>query len=204
MEQFFYSMSQGNFLRGSLRDAYEAAGTWPKDVRIVPEARYNEFVAGRAEGKSIVLNAMGKLELADPPPPPPPTVDMLCAQIDVEADNARQTVAGDPLRAVEYERAAREAEGFKDAGYPESDVPRSVAAGAINGKTPQETADEILSAAAQYHETLYQIREHRLQAKADVRALYVEGDSAPAERRVSDVIDALRLLADGHNLVERS
>lgn len=204
MEQFFYSMSQGNFLRGSLRDAYEAAGTWPKDVRIVTGTRYTEFVAGRAEGKTIVLNAMGKLELADPPPPPPPTVDMLCAQIDVEADNARQTVAGDPLRAVEYERAAREAEGFKVAGYPDSDVPRSVAAGSINGRTPKEAADEILSAAAQYHETLYQIREHRLQAKADVRALYAEGDTTLAERRVSDVIELLRLLTDSHNLVERS
>jgi hypothetical protein len=45
--------------------------------------------------------------VAEPPPPPSAeaTKAQLLNQIDEAADNARRLVAGDPLRAVEYERA---------------------------------------------------------------------------------------------------
>ncbi|QVM87418.1 hypothetical protein I0D68_20075 [Pseudomonas lalucatii] len=90
----------------------------------------------------------------------------LCAQIDTAADAARRAVAGDPLRAVEYDRAAAEAQAFAAAGYPEGAVPRTVAAWAINGRSAQQAADSILAEAAAYTEALYQIREARLQARS--------------------------------------
>lgn len=93
----------------------------------------------------------------------------LCASIDAMADKARQDVAGDPLRAMEYETAAAEALVFKSAGYPSSAVPRTVAAWAISGRSAQQAADDILGEAAAYSEALYRIREARLSAKEQVR-----------------------------------
>ena len=90
------------------------------------------------------------------------------------ADAARRTVAGDPLRAVEYERAAAEATTFAEAGYPSDAVPRSVAAWAINGRTARQAADSILAEAAAYTEALYTLREARLQAKEQIRTAFAD------------------------------
>src|SRR5690606_33963946 len=56
----------------------------------------------------------------------------LCTRIDTAADTARARVAGDPRRAVEYDRARIAAEQFAAANY-QADVPPMVAAWAING-----------------------------------------------------------------------
>jgi hypothetical protein len=116
---------------------------------------------------------------------PAPTVADLCARIDNYADQARRMVAVDPLRAVEYERTAAEAQAFKDAGYPADAVPRTVAAWAIAGRTPQESADGILIEAGRYAEALYLIRERRLEAKELIKA-----------RIAVDAIDEARQIAD--------
>ncbi|PNA66102.1 phage tail protein, partial [Pseudomonas sp. FW305-76] len=84
-----------------------------------------------------------------------PTAEEMCFRIDAYADEMRRLVAVDPLRAVEYERTAAEAQAFKDAGYPEDAVPRTVAAWAIMGRTAEEAADGILTEAAKYAEVLY-------------------------------------------------
>jgi len=121
----------------------------------------------------------------------------LCRYIDVAADRARHTVAGDPLRALEYDRAATEAKSFAAAGYPADDVPRTVAAWAINGRTAQQAADSILVEAAAYTEALYRIREARLYAKQAVSAAAASGDFAMAEQTASDAVAAIARAAKG-------
>lgn len=106
---------------------------------------------------------------------PAPTAGQLCAKIDSVADKTRQVVAGDPLRAVEHQRAAIEAQSFKDSGYPPGAVPRTVAAWAINGRTALEAADSILAKAAQYAEVVYLIREQRLLAKEQIKQKIAAG-----------------------------
>jgi len=131
------------------------------------------------------------------PAPILPTAAQLCAQIDAAADAARRAVAGDPLRAVEYERAATEAQAFKTAGYPAEDVPRTVAAWAIGERTAQQAADSILAESAAYTEALYQIREARLQAKELVRQAMTAGQVAQAEDIAAETIAAIEAAVAG-------
>lgn len=129
--------------------------------------------------------------------PPLPTIAELNGRIDTFADAARRAVAGDPLRAAEYERTAAEAQAFKDAGYPTDAVPRTVAAWAIGGRTVQESADGILAEAAKYAEALYQIRENRLIAKDRARKALESGDHAVAEKVINDAISAIQKAING-------
>ncbi|MBT2294567.1 phage tail protein [Pseudomonas fluorescens] len=128
---------------------------------------------------------------------PAPTDFELCAKIDRAADEARQIVAGDPLRAVEYDRAAAEARAFKDAGYPDDVVPRTVAAWAISGRSPMEAANHILAEAAEYAEVLYVIREHRLLAKELIRQKIAEGAFEEATLIAANAVDAIQRAATG-------
>lgn len=128
---------------------------------------------------------------------PVPTAADLCARIDSYADQARQVVAGDPLRAVEYERAAAEAQAFKDAGYPVDAVPRTVAAWAIMGRTPAEAADGILTEAAKYAEVLYMVRERRLEAKELIKSKIAAGAIDGAKRLADEAIKAIQAAVTG-------
>lgn len=123
--------------------------------------------------------------------------DGLCRDVDAAADAARAAVAGDPLRAVEYEKSAAEAQVFKDAGYPAEAVPRTVSAWAIEGRTAQQAADSILAEAAAYNEALYQIREARLQAKAMVRAAMDAGQIEQAQDIAAETIAAIQAAVAG-------
>lgn len=124
-------------------------------------------------------------------------VASVCARIDSAADAARAAVAGDPLRAVEYDRAAAEAREFASAGYPAEVVPRTVAAWAINGRTAREAADSIIAEAAAYTEALYVIRETRLAAKEQVRALMAAGQIEQAQQLAEQTIAAIRSSVTG-------
>lgn len=115
----------------------------------------------------------------------------LCIMVDCAADAARRAVAGDPLRAVEYDRAAAEAQAFKDAGYPAEAVPRTVAAWAISGRTAQQAADNILLESAAYTEALYQIREARLGAKELVRQAMAAGNVDQAQDIAAETIASI-------------
>lgn len=130
-------------------------------------------------------------------PSPSESKEMLCRQIDSAADAARRAVVGDPLRAIEYERAAEEAADFRAAGYPAAIVPRTVAAWAINGRTAREAADSILAEAASYTEALYLIREARLHAKQAVSTAIAAGDLGTAEQITSDSITEIARAASG-------
>lgn len=126
-----------------------------------------------------------------------PTVEQLCQAVDDAADAARQAVAGDPLRAVEYDRAAAEAREFAAAGYPSASVPRTVSAWAISGRTPRQAADEIIAEAEAYTDAFYRLREARLAAKESIRALGGIGDLVQAKAVAEQTIAAITAAVAG-------
>ncbi|MFI8729426.1 phage tail protein [Stutzerimonas kunmingensis] len=164
----------------------------PADAVAVSPEQLTELLDGRANGKQILL-IDGKLALAEPAI----RLADLCSTIDTAADIARRNVAGDPLRAVEYDRARIEAQAFADAGYPADAVPRTVAAWAINGRTAQQAADSILAEAAAYTEALYVIRETRLAAKEQIRTLMAAGEVEQAQQLAEQTIAAIEAAVAG-------
>jgi hypothetical protein len=89
-------------------------------------------------------------------------------QIDEAADAARVAVLGDSLRALEYERAAVEAEAFAAGGYT-GDMPPSVQAWADAAELePKAAADSIIAEAEAWRTALYAIRAVRLAGKQRV------------------------------------
>lgn len=105
----------------------------------------------------------------------------LLDMVDSAADSARWAVAADPLRAVEYDRAAKQAEAFRDAGFV-GEPPPAVASWAINGRSPQQAAEEILAEAAAYENGLQFLRQIRLAAKEEIRTLAIEERWTEAEQ----------------------
>ncbi|WP_440029821.1 hypothetical protein [Chromobacterium amazonense] len=91
-----------------------------------------------------------------------------CQQIDAAADDARRAVLGDPLRAVEYQRAEAEAAAFKAAGYKDAMPPCVQSWADAAGLEPQVAADSILGEAAEWSQALHQLRAIRLKAKQQV------------------------------------
>lgn len=169
-------------------------GNIPDDaVAITAEERVT-LLAGEQAGKIITADDAGRPTLRDRPTT---SAAALCALIDTAADTARRVVAGDPLRAVEYERAATEAQAFKDAGYPDGAVPRSVAAWAIGGRTAKQAANSVIAEAAAYIEVLYRLREIRLSAKEAVRGHMVNDDMDNAQRITDEAIQQIHALVVG-------
>lgn len=153
-------------------------GELPADLTSEPRPSANHLWTGSAWALDAALQAANLVDLQA----------SLCAQIDAAADAARRAVAGDPLRAVEYDRARIEAQAFADARYPADAVPRTVAAWAINGRTAQQAADSILAEAAAYTEALYVIRETRLAAKEQIRVLVEAGDLDQAQQLAAQTV----------------
>lgn len=144
---------------------------FPADAVEITAEKHAALLQGQSEGKRIVADENGFPLLQAPPMP---TLDelksKLCLAIDATADAARLTVVGDPLRVVEYERAAAEAQGFADAGYVGA-VPLSVKSWAeAKDWTGQQAADDILAASAQWNSLMYSIRDVRLKAKEEVKS----------------------------------
>lgn len=158
----------------------------PEDSIEISESLHIELLNGLSAGLRINFGSDGP-ELYKPTT----SAITLCNWIDETADTARLAVIGDPLRATEYERAAIEAQTFKDAGYPAESVPRTVAAWAINGRTAQQAADSILTKSAAFNEALYSLRETRLSGKEQVRAAMAAGDSALANDIAASTVTAL-------------
>ena len=120
----------------------------------------------------------------------------LCQSVDTAADAARAAVAGDALRAVEYDRARIEAEQFAAANY-QGTVPPMVAAWAINGRTAQQAADNILAEAAQYNAALVQLRTVRLNAKELIRAAMSAGNIEHAQDIAAETIASIEAAVAG-------
>lgn len=187
----YYAKSTGGFYDPAIH-----GGNIPADAVVITAAEHAALLEGQSLGMMIAAGAGGHPTLIDRPAPLV-TAHGLCAQIDAAADTARRAVAGDPLRAVEYDRAAAEAQAFKDAGYPADTVPRTVAAWAISGRTAQQAADNILLESAAYTEALYQIREARLGAKELVRQAMVAGNVDQAQDIVAETIASVQAAVAG-------
>lgn len=179
----YYSESTGGFYDPLIHKSM------PNDVVEITVEEYAELLAGQSIGQVIAVTDGRPLLINQTPKPV--TVAGLCYQIDTAADAARRAVAGDPLRAVEYDRAAMEAKAFAEAGYPADAVPRTVAAWTISGRTAQQAADNILLESAAYTEALYQIREARLGAKELVRQAMAAGNVDQAQDIAAETIAAI-------------
>lgn len=164
----------------------------PADAKLIPDELFTEVVSNRPAGKAVVADANGLPMLVDQVV----SEQELCARIDAAADAARRSVAGDPLRAVEYANAATEAQAFAAAGY-QGEVPPMVAAWAINGRTAQHAADDILREAAQYNGALVQLRTVRLQAKELMRAAMADGNVELAEDIAAETIASIQAAVAG-------
>lgn len=158
---------------------------------------YAELLGATAQGKLKKVYPDGTHALVDPPAPPLSDVcGAQCKRIDDAADAARLAVAGDPLRAAEYQIAEVEAKAFRDAGYSGT-VPQSVLSWSEAKQwTPQVAADDILTVAAAWNGALYAIRDVRLKAKEAVRAANTAEAAAAltdsAVAQINALVDALR------------
>lgn len=164
----------------------------PADAKLIPDELFTEVVSNRPAGKVVVADANGLPMLVDQVI----SEQGLCAKIDAAADAARRAVAGDPLRAVEYANAATEAQFFANADYL-GDVPPMVAAWAINGRTPQQAADDILREAAQYNAALVQLRVVRLNAKELIRTAMAAGQVEQAQDIADETIASIEAAVAG-------
>ncbi len=187
----FYSASTRGFYSRAIH-----GHAIPADAVEITAEEHAALLEGQAKGKDIDFDEAGRPFLAERPSIPI-TASALCTSIDAAADAARGAVAGDPLRAVEYEKSAAEALAFKASGYPVGAVPRTVAAWAVNGRTAQQAADNILAEAAAYDEALYQIREARLSAKEQVRQAMAANQVEQARFIASSAIDKIRAAISG-------
>jgi len=124
-------------------------------------------------------------------------VERLCAKVDTAADSARATLAGDPLKAMEYAQAAADAQAYQDAGYPKKEVPLSVAAWVVKGRTAKQAAEQILAKADQLTDHLLSLRTLRLKAKAQIRANAGKGKIDLARSAADDALVAIRGLVSG-------
>ena len=185
-----YSATTG----GAYKEGF--SGNIPEDAKPISDETYTAlFLTPLPPGKCVQPDAAGLPTLADIPPPMP-TTDGLCMAIDHAADTARRAVAGDPLRAVEYDRARIEAEQFSAAGYLGT-VPPMVAAWAINGRTPQQAADSILAEATQYNSALVQLRTVRLNAKELIRTAMADGQVEQAQDIAAETIASIEAAVAG-------
>ncbi|MGH8348140.1 MAG: phage tail protein [Pseudomonas sp.] len=191
MGEFFFTFNGDGALATRL-----IAGLNPIPADALPvDAKVWHQTAQETDGRWF-LESDGSIRKR-PFPAPSVTAEMLCSSIDAAADAARKNVAGDPLRAVEYERSAAEAQAFKQAGYPSGAVPRGVAAWAIEGRTPRQAADNIIAEAVAYTEVLYRLREMRLQAKESIRGHMAENDVAAAQQVLGNTLLEIQNLIAG-------
>jgi hypothetical protein len=185
--QLYYDPATAGFYDSDFHTAIPATA-----VEITQE-QYNELLEGNSKGLNITLDEQGQPTLQ---PPAPPSLELLCKRIDAAADRARRAVAGDPLRAVEYDRARLAAEEFAAAGY-QGEVPAMVAAWAINGRTPLQAADSILAEAAAYTHALELLRTTRLAAKEQIRTLMAAGEVEQAQQLTDQTIAAIEAAVAG-------
>lgn len=165
---------------------HDALGDLPEGLTTAPRPSADHSWSGNAWAFDAELQAANRLAL----------LDTLCQRIDTAADTARRAVAGDPLRAVEYDRARLAAEQFAAADY-QGEVPAMVAAWAINGRTPQQAAESILAEAAAYTNALELLRTTRLAAKEQIRALMTANQVEQAQQLTEQTIAAIEVAVAG-------
>lgn len=163
----------------------------PPDAIDITDQEHADLLAGELAESCIGDGAGGKPVQIDRPPP---SRAQLCSAIDAEADAARLAVVGDPLRVVEYERAAAEATAYQGTGYS-GPVPAAVQSWAdAKGWSGQQAADDILAAASAFNAALYQLRDIRLKGKA---AVMNSGADAAAKTIADAAIAQIRAAVTG-------
>ncbi|WP_047299946.1 hypothetical protein [Pseudomonas fluorescens] len=125
--------------------------------------------------------------------------ERLCTKVDAAADNARTALAGDPLKAMEYAQAAADAQAYQDAGYPKKEVPLSIAAWVVKGRTAKQAAEQILGKAEQLTDHLLALRTLRLKAKTQIRAHATKGNIDLARSAADEALLAISQLVSGQN-----
>lgn len=129
-----------------------------------------------------------------PEPAHEPSRLCLLDRIDAVADAAHKRTQGNEPRLAEYQRAAAEAQAFKDAGY-KGEAPPAVRSWAeAKGWDGQQAADSILAKAAACEQALYAIRDARLKGKEAVRQA---SDETAARTATDEAVSQLRQLAAG-------
>lgn len=171
-------------------------GTVAELTAIDPAGRFHPSLEWVASPAGVQPGWLYEGQSFAAPEQPQPTAEELCQQIDSAADAARRAVAGDSLRAVEYDRSRLEAEQFAAVDY-QGEVPPMVAAWAINGRTAQQAADSILQEAAQYTAALVQLRTVRLNAKELVRQAMAAGQVEQAQDIAAETIASIEAAVAG-------
>ncbi|MET0777996.1 MAG: phage tail protein [Pseudomonas mandelii] len=123
-------------------------------------------------------------------------IERLCARVDAAADYARNALAGNPLKTLEYAQAAAEAQAYIDEGYPKKTVPLSVSAWVVKGRTARQAADQIIAKATRFNEGLLTLRTLRLKAKEQIKVLIAKGKTDLANQVSVDAIAAIRAVAN--------
>lgn len=116
-------------------------------------------------------------------------------QIEQAADQARASVLGDPLRAVENQMAEADAKAFMVAGF-DGLVPATVQAVVDASEvSPQAAAELILAESAAWRGALCEIRAARLKGK---QAMLKATTHAEAESYADTAIDAIRAVSKAY------
>ncbi|MEX7554469.1 hypothetical protein [Pseudomonas monteilii] len=116
-------------------------------------------------------------------------------QIEQAADQARASVLGDPLRAVEDQMAEADAKAFMVAGF-DGPVPATVQAVVEASEvSPQAAAELILAESAAWRGALCEIRAARLKGK---QAMLKATTHAEAEGYADTAIDAIRAISKAY------
>lgn len=116
-------------------------------------------------------------------------------QIEQAADQARASVLGDPLRAVEYQMAEADAKAFMVAGF-DGLVPATVQAVVDASEvSPQAAAELVLAESAAWRGALCEIRAARLKGK---QAMLKATTHAEAEGYADTAIDAIRAVSKAY------
>ncbi|MNJ18964.1 hypothetical protein D3C77_132790 [compost metagenome] len=110
-------------------------------------------------------------------------------QIDQVADQARRSVLGDSLRALEYQLTAQEARAFMAANYERAVPPTVQAWMDAVGKDAKSATADILAEASDWEGALHKIRAARLKGKHEVLQA---SSHAEAEVIADEAIAAIR------------
>ena len=90
---YVYSAKNNSFYSDELRDAYEAAGTWPGFFVRIPDDEYQALMAGLSKGKMIAPDGNARPVLMDRPPLPQ-------SELIAQAEEQRKLLTDEAMQSV--------------------------------------------------------------------------------------------------------
>lgn len=183
----FYSLSTKGFYDSAIH-----GDSIPADAVEITAEQHAQLLADQSAGATIQPDENGFPVAVFPSPPTlAEQITALCLQVDTAADAARLKIAGDPLRVVEYDRAATEAQAFKESGYTGATPPTVASWAVAKNWTAQQSADDILAVSAAWNAALYALRDIRLKGKEAIKASADAETATAAATASSDQIKAV-------------